>query len=107
MKTIYTSIFIALLTISASAATASEFEINDETMNFKEIVEPRFQMTLFPGIARPAKKPLAMHMVETPRDNANLLNLNSSLVNSTNSVKPDTYLDDIEVVNNNIFELRF
>lgn len=107
MKTIYTSILIALLAISATSATASEFEINGDAMNSKNIAEPRLQLKLFPGIARPVNKPLAMHMVEVRNENSDLLNLNSSLVGSTNTFNTNKYFDDIEVTNNNIFELRF
>ena len=107
MKTIYTSILIALLAICATSATASEFEINGDTMNSKNIAEPRLQLKLFPGITRPVNKPLAIHMVEVRNENSDLLNLNSSLVGSTNTFNTNKYFDDIEVTNNNIFELRF
>jgi len=107
MKTIYKNILIAVLTLTASAASAAEFDINDAQPNNSDVVEPRLQLTLFPGIARPAKKPLAMHMVETSNNDANLLNLNSSLVEPANTIKTEKYFDDIEVTSNNILELRF
>ena len=107
MKTIYKNILIAILTITASAASAAEFEINDAQPNNSDVVESRLQLTLFPGIARPAKNPLAMHMVETSKNDSSLLNLNSSLVEPVNTIKTEKYSDDIEVTNNNLFELRF
>lgn len=105
-NTTYKSIFIAALVISAGNVAAQEFEFdNADIAPIKQVVEPRLKLKFFPGVARPAKNSIAMHMVEVPKDNADILNL--SLVSSSNSVTSDQYFDDIQVVDNNLFQLKF
>jgi len=103
MKTIYKSILIPLLTVSANHVLATDFEINSDEV----LTEPRFQLTLLPGIDKPANKPLVMHMVEAADHNENILKLNSSLVRSNHTIETESYFDDIEVPNNNLLDIRF
>lgn len=103
MKTIYKSILISLLAVTANNVFATEFEIKSDEV----LVEPRLQLTLLPGIERPVRKPLAMHMVETAGHYENLLNLNSSLVKPNKTFETEKYFDDIEVTSNNLLEIRF
>ena len=97
---IHSTIFLLLWSNNAFSA---DFGITSDEV----ISEPRFELTLLPGLIRPARKPLAMHMVEQSDHNENLLNLNSSLVKPTKIIETEKYFDDIEVTNNNIFELKF
>lgn len=106
MKHTYKLLFATALSIT-SYSIAAENIIGDAYYNNTEVfVEPRIQLTLLPGIERPTKQPLAMHMVDNSSHESNLLNLNSSLVESEN-INNDKYFDDIRVTNNNLFELRF
>ena len=102
MKTIYKSILILLLAVSANHAISADYGINYDDA----VEEPRYQLILLPGFERPTKKPLAMHMVDTS-DHNNILNLNSSLVTSNNNFETEKYFDDIKITNNNLFEIRF
>jgi len=89
-------------------ATAADTTFEGQYYHHQEIVvEPRLQLSLFPGIDRAANKPLVMHMVDTSSDESSILNLNSSLVAPDNSINTKKYFDDIEIINNNLFELRF
>ncbi len=108
MNTIYKSIFITMLAITANTATATEFEIDKVvTNNLEKAVEPRLQLTLFPGIARAPKTNTVLHMAEQPRDVEGVLNLNSSLNGESQQLTSKQYLDDIQVTTNNILEIRF
>lgn len=106
MKNIYISILTTALVILANNVAAQEFD-GVGAFPVEQEVEPRTQHKFFPGVKRKEKKSLAMHMVEIPNDNADLLNLNSSLVSSTNTADSKKYFDDIEVTDNNIFQLKF
>lgn len=103
MNTLYKSILISLIALAANNAFSADYAINAE----KVAVEPRFQLTLLPGFERSVKKPLAMHMVEKSNHNDNLLYLNSSLSNPNKTIETEKYFNDIEVTNNNLFELKF
>jgi len=103
-------LLIAIVTMFTSTAFAAEFKLDDAQLTNPDAVESRTQLKLFPGITRTPKKSIVLHMAEQPSDTAGILNLNSSLSNSPN--QNETYinknsLDDIQVTNNNIFELRF
>ncbi len=103
MQTIYKSVFISLLVISANNVVAHEFDHgNDEV-----IVEPRLQATFFPGLKKSKGNGLVMNMVDPSGLNDDLLRLNSSLVKPNNDFEKIKTFDDIEVTNNNLFELKF
>lgn len=96
----------ALCVTSYSVAAENNFEsiyYNDAEI----VVEPNIQLNFLPGINRHQKQSLVMHMVEHNNHDTNILNLNSSLVETEPSLDRNKYFDDIEVVNNNLFELRF
>lgn len=108
MKHTYKLLFAAALSITSYTAAAENTFEDAYNNNTKVVVEPRFQLTLLPGIERATNKSLAMRMVDTSNhDDSSILNLNSSLVESENSLNTKKYFDDIEVTNNNLFELRF
>ncbi|MFK7815796.1 MAG: hypothetical protein AB8B92_05620 [Gammaproteobacteria bacterium] len=107
MKHTYKLLLAATLSISSYTVVAENI-IEDTYYNHTEVViEPRIQLTFLPGIERPTNQPLVMHMVDNSSHNSNLLILNSSLVESNNAISTKSYFDDIEVINNNLFELRF
>lgn len=107
MKHTYKLLLAATLSIT-SYTVAAENIIEDAYYSHTDVViEPRIQLTFLPGIERPTNQPLVMHMVDNSSHDSNLLNLNSSLVESKNTINTKNYFDDIEVTNNNLFELRF
>lgn len=107
MKHTYKLLLAATLSITSYSVVAENI-IEDTYYNHTEVViEPRIQLTFLPGIERPKYQPLAMQMVDNSSHDSNLLNLNSSLVESKNTINTKNYFDDIKVTDNNLFELRF
>jgi hypothetical protein len=96
----------ALSTTNYATAADNTFE-NQYYHNEDISVEPHLQLTLFPGIDRATNKPLVMHMVDSSNHSSNIFTLNSRLAGSANSINTKKYFDDIEITNNNIFELKF
>lgn len=103
METTYKSILISLLVFATSNVVSAEF--NHQTN--EEFVEPSIQLTLLPGFESPVKKTQVLHMVAPSTLNNNLLKLNSNYVKQSNTFKDIKSFDAIEIVNNNLFELRF
>jgi hypothetical protein len=107
MKNTYKLLFATALSITNYTAIADN-TFDDAHYQNEDIVEiSRLQLTLFPGVERAIDKPLVMHMVDTSYHSSSIFNLNSSLVESGNSVSTKKYFDDIEIIDNNLFELKF
>lgn len=108
MKITNKFILLALLAIASHTILAGDIEMEDILpAHTNEVKEPQLQLTLFPGIARAPKKTSAMHMLEQPSDSSNILNLRSSLNEQEQPNVTNQGLNDIEVISNNILEIRF
>jgi len=106
----HTNKFLLLLLLTAATSNASaELAVQDVLpSHIDEISNPRFQSKVFPGVSRKAKKsPLVMQMADTDSSDKSIYNLNSSLTTTNNSINRDKHFDDIEVTDNNIFQLKF
>jgi hypothetical protein len=106
----HTNKFLLLLLLTVATFNVSaEVTVEDVLpSHIDEISNPRFQSKVFPGVSRePKKSSLVMQMVDTNSGDKSIYNLNSSLTATNNSFNRDKHFDDIEVTDNNIFQLKF
>ena len=107
MKLSHKIISLALLAIVGHTSSA-EMEFEDVYhSNSEEFSESRFQLKLFPGIARASKKTPVMTLFATDTHKSSISNLNTNLTKHNKVEESKEYLEDIEVISNNILEIRF